>query len=216
MKKAIALLTFIAIFLLPSIILAIKPYDYFIEVNTDTSVYSLGHSVKIVGILTNHRDPVPNHIIGVQINTPVGIFYVNQVKTDSNGYFEDTFKLKANSLPGFYTVYVTSGNIIAEKTFQVVPNSKKLTIDLNKEKYSQGDPVAIAGTLYKQEPLQNKPIAVQVINPNYGPVFIDQTETDQNGNYHSGFILPQNCPTGIYKIFVASGGIYSTEYFMIE
>ena len=192
MKKAITLLLITTIFLLPSIILAIKPYDYSIEVNTDSSTYSLGDSVKIFGTLTSYGNPVPNHVIAIQINTPVGIFYVNQVKTDSNGYFEDIFSLKSNSLQGFYTVYVTSGNIISERTFQVIQNSKTLTINLNKNSYHGGELVAVAGILYNSEPLKNEPIAIQVVNPNQAPVFLDQTETDQNGNYHANFILPEN------------------------
>jgi uncharacterized protein YfaS (alpha-2-macroglobulin family) len=216
MKKALLLLLITFIFFSVTQTLASGPYEYSIEVNTASSVYTLGDSVRIFGTLTSEGNPISTAEIGVQINTPIGMFHVNQIKTDQNGYFEDIFQLGDDSLTGFYTVYVTAGNQISEKSFEVIANSKTLTIYVNKDSFIPGELVAIGGSLYEQEFVQNEPIAVQVINSNYGPVFLDQILTNEFGNYLVGFNLPANSLPGQYRIFVAAKGIYSIEYFEVD
>ncbi len=216
MKKALLLLLIPLILISTQLILAIQPYSYSLEVNTDHSVYALGSSVKISGTLLSNGEPDISQDIGIQITTPVGMYHVNQIKTDANGYFEDIFQLNENSLEGFYTVYVTNGNQIREVTFEVVKNTKTLTINVNKESFNSNELVAIGGTLYDSEPIANEPIAIQVINSNYGPVFLDQISTNENGNYVVYFTLPPTSLSGQYRIFVAAKGIYSIDYFEVN
>ena len=91
------------------------PASFSQEVFTDKSAYNPGDVVFI------HGDNFPlNREIILQIDDSTSkTKLVEQVETSNTGYFSLEYRIPANSLSGYQTVYASSGNIKAKRTFSV-------------------------------------------------------------------------------------------------
>ena len=77
---------------------------------TEKTSYYLGEVVKIFGTVTDSSEnPVENAGIGIEIKDAAGnTIFIDGVWTQSNGYYQDTFRLPTAAPIGEYRLYVTA------------------------------------------------------------------------------------------------------------
>jgi len=88
-----------------------------------------GGTVKIFGYA------LPNSWVGIQVNSPVGVYFIDQVKANQYGFFKTEFTLNNNAPTGTYKIYVASRHKGTRKVyFYLFPKVQKYhKADTNKD-----------------------------------------------------------------------------------
>lgn len=121
MKRIICLILIsILLFLTTPVLFAAENADvYTISVSTDKGNYVSGNVIALVGLLKKNGTMDAGIPVAAIVKNPDGdVVYATQIRTDASGAYQDSFKLKSESMSGTYTVSVTAAAVTQETTFR--------------------------------------------------------------------------------------------------
>ena len=65
-------------------------------------------NIKQGGTINVFGYAAPNTWVAIQVNSPIGVYFVDQIKANQYGYFKTQFTLANNAPTGTYKIYVAS------------------------------------------------------------------------------------------------------------
>ena len=206
-------------------------------VNTDQSQYNSNATVTVQGhVRDNTGNAVAGATVTIQVDAPTGaqVFFVNNVDTDSAGFFQTQLILPPNTSSGTFTVFSSAtktGYLSATTRSTFVVGTSSTPSVIIKTVYagdSAGNPSATfnAGqTIWIWVVIQNigatfqGVVWIQVRDPTGVPVQIqihvaklDAGETTKDG---LGFAISEHAATGVYTVnalvsdkLISQGGVF--------
>ena len=130
------------------------------------------------------------------------------------GYFGYPYENIENSLMTGIMAAGVNGLMDAnvDMTFEdLVQSMKKPVILTNKLNYNPGETVQITGTNFSSE----VDASLQINDPNDVIKFVDQTQTNSNGDFSSNYIIPSKATTDSYTIYASSPNEFAQVSFNI-
>ncbi|MDI6869647.1 MAG: hypothetical protein QMD88_08770, partial [Coprothermobacterota bacterium] len=221
-KNFLAIVLSLAMALLPFPIGTMANPSYYLTVSTDKQTYNPGEMIYISGSLSDDYGPLPQQIIGIQVDSPNGPFYVNQVLTDDNGNYADSFRLPSTVIYGIYTVYAAySLGATATCTFEVAPAVPyTLTLNTERNKYGPHNPfnqVVLSGFLTQGgNPVPGVYVGYEVHNPNDSIYTAGQALTLNDGSYTASYTMSPLDLEGIYTVYAAYSGTTTTCTYLYD
>ena len=96
------------------------------------------------------------------------------------------------------------------ETFEIIVNT-------DSEIYYAEDFLTITGTLIDSscDPVIGVQLGLEVQNSIPAPLFVDQLTTDSNGDFSTGFTLPEDAVIGTYTVYVAYDGVQASTTFIV-
>ncbi len=175
---------------------AAAPSSTAMTVTTAASSYSTGATVDVTGSTGGSA----NVQVALQVSGPGGNnVFVDQVTSDAQGSFSDSFVLRDAASAGTYTVFATTAGESASATF-LVTGGQALTLSTDQASYHPGDTVAISGSSSAGAAANGSAVALEVDNPAGSPVFVDTVTAAQDGSFSDSFALSASATTGQYTV----------------
>jgi len=204
MKRTTIVLLAVGLLIIP-LALATILYDIDIELYFTRSLYSQEDEIEFTGRLLRDNRPLAGKLVTVQISSPAEAVYVDQLQTNSGGYFHEVLAISPEWELGNYTLWVNYRGNIETETFQLAAGTRRINLSLDKAVYRPGDIVRINGSVTDEYLLVGEPVTIQVETPRSGMLFIDQLVTDEAGKFTTQFKLPSEAEEGLYPVYTASG-----------
>lgn len=209
------ILIIFSIFILSAIVISQNLTRDFVELYLDKNTYVSGENLNFYGKVVRNFFPVKNKPLGIEVISNKGVYYVDQIITDKNGEFNGSIKL--NLPEGNYTFYASIEGSSSRRNFTIVRNPFKIEVNLNKMNFSKGGVVEVNGRiLNNSNGVNGEIIAIQVTNPMNGLIYIDQSNSDENGYFNFTFKLPENAVKGRYLLFLSTERIARMTWFYVE
>jgi hypothetical protein len=177
--------------------------------------------VALTALVTYNGDPVKNKLVGFEVRNAIGeIVFDRSNETDENGLARIDFTILGKCLSGIYgtwtilaIVSVSEQTVNDTLTFRVTgplldvytqkpePYSGK-GFDQPSDAFAPQEEVILYGEVhYDCQPIENKLVAFEVIDPTGKTIICRSNLTDEHGIATTSFRLASNATFGIYNVY---------------
>ncbi|NMJ86760.1 MAG: hypothetical protein EX285_02800 [Thaumarchaeota archaeon] len=178
---------------------------YQMSIITDKFEYKQGESVIISG-----QSP-PTKKINIQVLNPdTTEIFITDENSDNNGKFKTIMILPDDAQEGKYSIIANTDDYEIVLTFSVVKGSLSISVQTDKNEYSDRELVRISG---KGKP--NDKVSITIITPKEGNIPMN-VNTEEDGTYNALWLIQTTSARGNYQIVVQQGDSRAETFFTVH
>jgi uncharacterized protein YfaS (alpha-2-macroglobulin family) len=180
-----------------------------ISIQTTRDHYKVGEQILILG-----NTATVNVLLDIMITDTNGQI-IKKVETFSNkfGVFKiDNFRIPLDGIKGTWTINAKSGGNFMESNFDVIDDSEKLMLKINKTNYNNNEIMSIEGDGARS----SSTITIKIMNSGDNIIQTLNITAKNNGEFATVWQIPADLELGEYDILADDGKTNAAIKFTIN